>query len=75
MAGINTPSKIVRRIIKKLKLCRKKAGLTQVQLALKAGLSTDYISKIEQGKNFPSIKVLCKIADVMKIDPHEFLKP
>ncbi len=71
----NTTSKILQRIKKNLKFYRQNANLTQVQLALKAGLSADYIPHIEQGKTFPSLNSLCKLADVLKIDPHEFLKP
>ena len=70
-----TTRKILQRIRKNVKTLRKKAKLTQVQLAFRADLSPDYIPKLEQGKNFPSIAALCKLADVLKIDPHEFLKP
>ena len=45
-----------------------------MQLAFRADLSPDYIPKLEQGKNFPSIAALCKLADVLKIDPHEIFK-
>ncbi len=58
-----------------MKKHRAAAGLTQIGLALKAGLGEDYIPHIEQGKNFPSISALCKLADALGIDPHEFLKP
>ncbi len=71
----NISKEISYRIKKKLKFYRQDAKLTQTQLALKTGFSLDYISAIEQGKRFPSIHSLCKIADVLNVDPHEFLKP
>lgn len=71
----NTAKIISLRIKNNLKLYRKNAGLTQVQLGIAAGLGEDYIAHIEQEKNFPSIKALCKIADVLNIDPIDFLKP
>lgn len=71
----NTAKKISQRLSKNIKLYRKNAGLTQVQLGLAAGLGEDYLAHIEQEKNFPSIKALCKIADILNIDPVELLKP
>ncbi len=43
-------------------------GLTQVQLALNAGLSENYIYEIENGRKTPSLKRLILIADALKID-------
>ncbi len=71
----NTASKILKRLSKNMKKHRTAAGFTQVGLALRAGLGEDYLPHIEQGKNFPSINALCDLADVLGIDPHEFLKP
>ncbi len=71
----NMSKEISQRIQKNLKFYRQNAKLTQMQLALKIGYSIDYVSALEQGKRFPSLHSLCKIADVLNVDPHEFLKP
>ena len=58
---------IIRQNIKKY---REKVGLTQQQLADKAGISMNYIAKIESKKmqrGF-TIVVLGRIADALKID-------
>ncbi len=70
----NTAKKVSAKIKENLKFHRKNASLTQIQLGILAGLSQDYISHIEQEKNFPSVKALCKIADVLNIEPYELLK-
>ena len=41
---------------------RKKAGVSQEKLAEKAGLSTVFISRVERGKESPSVDSLVKIA-------------
>ena len=51
----------------KIKEIRKKKKLTQEQLAEKLGLDTGYISKLEVGRNFPTIGTLEKIATVLDI--------
>jgi transcriptional regulator with XRE-family HTH domain len=44
---------------------RKKNGLSQEQLAEKANLSTVFISRIERGKESPSVDSLVKIATAL----------
>lgn len=52
---------------KTIKRVRKKAGLTQEKLAEQAGLSTSYIGYIEIGHKKPSLKVLNKVASILKV--------
>lgn len=52
---------------KKIKSLRECSNLTQEQLAEKIELERDTISKIENGKRFPSCKTLEKIAQVFNI--------
>lgn len=52
---------------KKIKSLRECGNLTQEQLAEKIELERDTISKIENGKRFPSCKTLEKIAQVFNI--------
>lgn len=55
-----------------LKTMRRNAGLTQAQLAEKAGLSEKHISKIEQGTNLPTLDNFLKIADILNLNIPEF---
>lgn len=54
----------------KLKEARKAAGLTQVELSRKTGLSQPDISSIERGDRDPTASTLRKLADALgcKID-------
>ena len=57
-----------------IKKYRQKAKLTQEQLSEIAGISVDYLSEIERGKKFPSLKRLILIANALKIEPYLLLK-
>lgn len=50
-----------------IKTLRLKRGLTQEQLAEKAGLSLDFIGKIEVNINEPGLKSLIKIANALDV--------
>ena len=50
-----------------IKLCRTRRGLTQGQLAEAAGLSTSYLSLIEQGKRKPNLDILDDIAEALAV--------
>ena len=54
----------------KLKEARKAAGLTQVELSRKTGMSQQDISSIERGDRDPTASTLLKLADALgcKID-------
>ena len=59
-----------------LKSNRKKSGLTQEQLAEKAGVSTHHIAMIEIARNYPTLELVERIADILKIEIHElFIAP
>jgi transcriptional regulator with XRE-family HTH domain len=54
----------MQRFGEKLRILRKKHGLTQVQLAKHIGLAWSYIGELESGKyDNPSAKLAIKIAD------------
>jgi transcriptional regulator with XRE-family HTH domain len=50
-----------------IKLCRGQRGLSQGDLAERAGLSVSYLSLIEQGKRTPNLEILEDIADALRI--------
>jgi transcriptional regulator with XRE-family HTH domain len=54
-----------------LKENRRKCGLSQVKLAEKAGISTQYIAMIELSKQFPTPEVLEQVATALGIETYE----
>jgi transcriptional regulator with XRE-family HTH domain len=54
-----------------LKDHRKRLGITQSELAEKAGLSTNYIGMIEVARNFPTADVLERLAAALGIKSNE----
>ena len=50
-----------------LKTLRVRRGLTQVELADKAGLSRGYLVRLEQGKQDPTLGVLRRLAKALKV--------
>jgi transcriptional regulator with XRE-family HTH domain len=70
MVEPKTPSLIGQRI----KHFREAAGLTQQQLAVKAGLSSSNLAQIEQGqKTDPRVSTILALADAMAVDVGELL--
>ena len=55
----------------KIKLYRKSKGFTQEKLAELADSTPQTLSGIENGKNFPSFSLLCKIIEVLDIVPYQ----
>lgn len=58
-----------------LRRLRHAKGWSQDELALEAEMSRSYLSQIEKGKFYVSLKVLGRLADALDADPAEFLKP
>ncbi len=54
---------------KELRRARDRAGLTQQELAFKAGLHYTYISHLEHDKYSPTISVLFRLCDALNISP------
>jgi len=49
---------------RKLLELRDRAGETQKQLAMRSRMTESMISRLESGKHVPSLKTLCRLADV-----------
>jgi transcriptional regulator with XRE-family HTH domain len=60
--------------IKNLKEFRKKEGISQMKLAEYCDTATSYIGDIEIGRRFPSMELIEKIADILRIEPYRFFK-
>ena len=54
-----------------LKEFRRKSGMTQAELAEKAGVSTHYIAMIETCKKYPKPDMLEQIAKSLEIEPYK----
>jgi len=55
----------------RLKLLRKKLGVTLEALADKAGMTKSYLSKVERGLNTPSIAAALKLARALNVNVEE----
>ena len=62
----------LRRIFaKNLKAYRKKQNLSQMELAAKAGITTNFVNDIENGKKWISPSTLSKFCEVLEIEPYK----
>lgn len=61
------------KIGKNLKKIRKEKQLTQVELAEKASISSNYYARIERDEENPSLEVLKDIAKALKVKSSEIL--
>lgn len=50
-----------------LRKYRQEQGLTQEQLALKSGVASEYISRLEVGKRNPTLAIVAKLATTLKV--------
>lgn len=50
-------------------------SLTQEQLAEKLNCNLSYLGNIERGKNTPSLKMFCKIMQILNLSADEFIYP
>jgi transcriptional regulator with XRE-family HTH domain len=61
--------KLRRVVARNLRRIRLKAGLSQEELADRAGLNRNYIGMIEREENAPTVDALEQLSDALKIDP------
>jgi transcriptional regulator with XRE-family HTH domain len=57
-----------------LRRLRHAKGLSQDDLAYEAEVSRSYLSQLEKGAFYASLKIVGKLATVLQIDPAELLK-
>ena len=62
------------RLSMRLKQYRETQGLTQEQLAEKAGFSRAYIARLEIGRHNPTLLTLQKLAKALKVKPGALLE-
>ena len=56
-----------------LKRCRKRAGLSQEELAALASISRDSIHKYERGHHVPTLDIVVRLAGALSIQPPDLL--
>lgn len=49
--------------------------MSQDDLAYSAGISRSYLSQIEKGSFYVSLKIVGKLSATLKVEPAEFLRP
>lgn len=57
-----------------LRRIRNAKGLSQDDLAYDAGVSRSYLSQLEKGVFYASLKIIEKLATTLDVEPAEFLK-
>jgi transcriptional regulator with XRE-family HTH domain len=57
-----------------LRRLRHARGLSQDDLAYEAEVSRSYLSQIEKGAFFASLKIVGRLAEALKVEPAELLK-
>jgi transcriptional regulator with XRE-family HTH domain len=67
-----TPEERFGRNLKRLRLA---AGLSQEELAARAGLHRTYVSSVERGNRNVSLENIFALAAGLKCDPRELLAP
>ena len=57
-----------------LRRLRHRQGLSQETLAYEAGVNRTYLSKLEKGVSYVGLEIIGKLADVLDVEPAEFLR-
>ncbi len=57
-----------------LRRIRNAKGLSQDALAYDAGISRSYLSQLEKGGFYASLKIIEKLAATLEVEPAEFLR-
>ncbi len=70
---INTDDE-VKKVIERIKTIRKEIGMSQLDLALEAGISQGFLATIESHKKIPTISTVIKIARALDISPSVFFE-
>jgi transcriptional regulator with XRE-family HTH domain len=63
----------IQRFGKQLQRLRTSRGLTQEQLAVTAGLSRTFLTKLELGQHDPSLSTLVRVAKALRVSVTELL--
>ena len=70
----NKEDELAKKLGSNIKKYRKTLNLTQFELSIQADIAEDYLQSLEVGRRKPSLDVLAKIADALKVELYELLK-
>lgn len=56
------------------KRIRRELGLSQEEVAFRAGLKRSYLSDLERGTRNPTVRALGRIADALEVRPSQLLE-
>jgi transcriptional regulator with XRE-family HTH domain len=56
-----------------LTTARKRAGLTQEEVAFKAAIHPTWISHLESGRVNPTLSTIAKLASALEVEPEDLL--
>ncbi len=57
-----------------LRRVRHERDMSQDDLAYEAGVSRSYLSQLEKGAFYASLKIIGRLAEVLKVEPAELLR-
>jgi transcriptional regulator with XRE-family HTH domain len=69
--GQKETSQLREKFGQRIRLLRGEQGVTQEQLAERAGISVDFLSLIERGRSSPSFENLDELADALEVSVAE----
>lgn len=64
----NMAELVYRKMGAKIRYYRQVKGINQTDFAIKVSISSQYLSKIENGKRIPSLPVLLSIAEALEVE-------
>ena len=64
---------MIRHLGESIRAQREARKLSQLALALEAGLSKTYLCDVEKGRRNPSFTIICRIAKALEMEPSELL--
>ena len=64
----------IARLATRLRTLRHARGLTQAQVAAKAGLSREYLARLETARQAPTLTTLDKLAKALRVTAADLLR-
>ena len=57
-----------------LRRMRRAKGFSQESLAWEAGVNRSYMAKVETGKTWVGLEIICRLAAALEVEPAELLR-
>jgi transcriptional regulator with XRE-family HTH domain len=65
---------LVEKVASAVKRLREQRGLTQEELAARAGVTRSYLARLETGRHEPTLTMLERLAKALRVKPSRFLE-